>query len=66
MMTMESLLAAYTAWALAWMAPLWLVSFLYRSLKRTIACSGAEEDTTGIIVLPARPAYLHSIHLTAA
>lgn len=56
---MESLLAAYTAWALAWMAPLWLSSYLYRSFRRTF-------NRPEAAVVPARPDYLPSIHLTAA
>lgn len=58
---MDSLLAAYTAWALAWMAPLWLGSYLYRSLQRTFDASGTIPDSA-----PALPDYLPTIHLTAA
>lgn len=59
-MTMDSLLTAYSAWLLAWMAPLWLGTYLYRSIKRTL--SYREPAPT----VPARPAYLPTIHLAAA
>ncbi|HEX9087289.1 MAG TPA: hypothetical protein VF867_07180 [Arthrobacter sp.] len=65
-MTAESLLAAYSAWLLAWMAPLWLLSFLYRSVSRTIACYGIEEGSPAAVVVPARPLHLPRIHLAAA
>lgn len=58
-MTMDSLLAAYGAWALAWMAPFWLGSYLYRSIKHTFTHSESA-------LVPARPDHLPSIHLTAA
>lgn len=58
---MDFLLAAYTAWALAWMVPLWFGSYLYRSLRRTF--TGPEQAST---TAPLRPDYLPTIHLTAA
>ncbi len=60
-MTMDSLLTAYSAWLLAWMAPLWLGTYLYRSIKRTLNYS-----EPAVTAVPARPDYLPSIHLTAA
>lgn len=66
MMTAESLLAAYSAWLLVWIVPAWLLSFLYRSVSRTIACSGMEEDSSAAVILPVRPAHLPRIHLAAA
>lgn len=58
---MDFLLAAYTAWALAWMVPLWLGSYLYRSLRRTFTGPGHAGTVT-----PLRPAHLPTIHLAAA
>jgi hypothetical protein len=62
MTTMDSLLAAYTAWALAWMVPLWFGSYLYRSLKRTFAPAGTGSHAAA----PALPDRLPTIHLIAA
>lgn len=59
-MTIESLLAAYTAWALAWVTPLWLGSYLHRSMKRTFAYDEPAAE------VPAMPDRAPRIHLTAA
>ena len=70
-MMVEHLLASYAAWLLACAVPVWLGSYLFRSILNTIdagepAASGVEGPTPLMRSIPAAPAQDPTIHLPAA
>lgn len=71
-MMVDHLLAAYAAWLVAFGAPIWLASFLYRSTRATIGAylapeaEGVGSPTPQLAHFPARPAHEPSIHLPTA
>lgn len=70
-MMVGHLLASYAAWLLACAVPVWLGSYLLRSILNTLAAAaptgrGVGAPTPLVVILPAAPAYEPTIHLPAA
>lgn len=70
-MMIDQLLSFYAAWLLACAIPVWLGSYLFRSILNTLdagapADRGVGAPTPFVVILPARPDYEPTVHLPAA
>lgn len=72
-MLIDHLITSYAAWFFAALAPVWLGSYLYRSIMKTIGVTADNEEEAGTLTpqlllfhLPALPAHEPSIHLPTA